>query len=158
MGPCHVSYQVGRRRRDLTKTGCDAMTITAFCTVLRVTSLGRLISSEAGSCRLHLVLEISFERDVMKRTKYRKESGQLGHPCRYPCRLACTRSARPSALGDHSWSCAQSTSSPPRSWRQLHSTASVGQPTRWAPSGKAKKGRRRLNSSSSFSASCNDGG
>ena len=158
MGPCHVSYQLGRRRRDLTKTGCDAMTITAFCTVLRVTSLGRLNSSEAGSCRLHLLFEISFERDVMKRTKYRRGFGQLGRPCQYPSRLACMRSARPSALVDRSWSCVRSTSSPPRSWRQLHSTAPVGQLTRWAPSGRAKKGRRRLNSSSSFRASCNDGG
>lgn len=33
--------------------GCVAMTTTAFCTILRVTSLGRTRSSDAESCLLH---------------------------------------------------------------------------------------------------------
>jgi hypothetical protein len=38
----------------LTKTGCEAMTITAFWTILRVTSLGRRRRSDEASWRLHL--------------------------------------------------------------------------------------------------------
>ncbi|PHH59213.1 hypothetical protein CDD81_3568 [Ophiocordyceps australis] len=42
-----------RRSRSMPKKrGLSAMTTTAFCTVERVTSAGRLMSCEASSCRV----------------------------------------------------------------------------------------------------------
>jgi len=53
MGPCTSALYYTSSRGGHTKIGCDAMTTTAFWTMLLVTSLGRTKSSEDDSCRLH---------------------------------------------------------------------------------------------------------
>jgi len=76
------------------KTGWEAITTTAFCTVLLVTSLGLRSSSEDASCRLHLDMHSTsfYIQHLLKdkqRTICRTEFDQRAHP--YLCHLLKAR-------------------------------------------------------------------
>lgn len=71
------------RSRSMPKNcGLSAITTTAFWTVERVTSAGRLMSSEESSCRVHDMpnsdVAASFSVFGRSNVKYEKSSSELG--------------------------------------------------------------------------------